>query len=229
MSLGAKRSASSPASAAVDQARADQARQWVQNRYYSDAESDGWLRPFWGAESPFLRLFRRLDLSDVVELACGYGRHATRYMADAGHVTLVDINDDSISACRSRFDGLSNVSFLVNNGFDLGALESGRYSAVLSYDAMVHFEASDVMSYIHETARLLRPGGRALLHYSNFQGRPEGTYADGPHWRSFFSEALFRHVASRAGLRVIHSELLTWPPQSGAPGLDALTLVEKVS
>jgi SAM-dependent methyltransferase len=229
MSLGEKSLASLPASAAVDQARADQARQWVQNRYYSDAESDGWLRPFWGAEGPFLRQFAQLDLADVVELACGYGRHATRYVADAGHVTLVDITADSISACRRRFEGQGNVSCFVNNGFDLRALESGRYSAVMSYDAMVHFEATDVISYIYETARVLRPGGKALMHYSNFQGRPEGTYADGPHWRSFFSETLFRHFASRAGLRVIHSELLTWPPHNGERDLDALTLVERAS
>ncbi|HEY4029372.1 MAG TPA: class I SAM-dependent methyltransferase [Caulobacteraceae bacterium] len=207
--------------------RRDLAQAHVNSRYYSDAEAGDWLAVMWGPNSLFLPLFRRLDLSDVVEIACGYGRHAAQFIDRAGQVTLTDINHDSISACRTRFAGRDNVACLVNSGKDLGDLESGRYSAVFSYDAMVHFEASDLIAYVFEVARILRPGGRALLHYSNFQGCPEGTYSDGPHWRNFFSEAMFRHFASRAGLRVIESKIMAWPPAGGVADLDALTLVEK--
>jgi ubiquinone/menaquinone biosynthesis C-methylase UbiE len=215
------------ASHSVEKVRFELAREHVKSSYYSQAEAPAWLSPMWSERSPFLSLFQALDLSDVVELACGYGRHTAQYVNRAEHVTLIDVNEDSITACRERFKGRDNVSFLVNNGTDLSDLESGRYSALFSYDAMVHFEATDVIAYIYETARILRPGGKALLHYSNFQGAPEGSYADGPHWRNFFSETMFRHFASRAGLRIIQSDLLAWPLDSGPANLDALTLVEK--
>ena len=227
MSGSEKSAAPIAAPPAVEKFRSALAQAHVQADYYSHAETPDWIRPIWGHGSPFLSLFRELDLSDVVELACGYGRHAAQYAHRAGHVTLIDINEDSIAACRERFKGRDQISFLTNNGCDLSQLESGRYSALFCYDAMVHFEATDVIAYIYEAARILRPGGKALLHYSNFQGAPEGSYADGPHWRSFFSETMFRHFASRAGLRIIQSDVLAWPLGSRTADLDALTLVEK--
>jgi SAM-dependent methyltransferase len=190
--------------------------------YYEQAETAAWLAPFWSADSRFLPLFNQLDLSNVIEFACGHGRHTAQFVDRAGRVTLIDANATNIDACRRRFVRSSNVRCEVNVGTQLPCA-SRSYNAFFSYDALVHFEATDVISLLSEIARVLKPGGRALLHYSNYQDNPTGTYSDNPHWRNFFSEPMMLHFASRAGLHSLDSMTFPWSNESGT---DALTLLE---
>jgi len=62
---------------------------WRESAYYEDAER--WTFLFWEPEHPFRPWFDRLDLRNVLELACGYGRHAERVAPLAGQLTLMDI------------------------------------------------------------------------------------------------------------------------------------------
>ena len=196
---------------------------WSEAPYYEQAESAEWLEPFWGTQSIFLLLFKQLDLETVVDLACGRGRHTAQFVERAGHVSLVDYNESNIAACEARFQGRPNVSFHVNSGNDI-PLNDCSQTALFSYDAMVHFEAADVIVYVQEAARVLKMGGLALLHYSNYQGNPTGSYQDNPAWRNFFSESMMLHFANRAGLKVIHSLVLDW---FEAKKSDALILLQK--
>ncbi len=61
------------------------------DQYYNDAEQKESLRSFWDEGSSFYKLFQKLDLSNVIELACGHGRHVPQYYDKAQHITLVDI------------------------------------------------------------------------------------------------------------------------------------------
>lgn len=201
----------------------------IETPYYAQVEHPAWIAIFWDKDSLFRRMFNQLELSAVIELACGHGRHTEQIIDRSPCITLVDINEQNIAACRARFAGRNNVYYGVNNGVDLSDFADGSASALFSYDAMVHFEASDVIGYLTEFARLLRQGGRALLHYSNCEDFPEGTYEDGPHWRSFFSEKMMRHFANRAGFKTVESHTLPWPPgNTDAPHIDAVTLLEKL-
>src|SRR3954447_19686204 len=83
------------------------ARDWMHSPYYAEAES--WLDVFWSYEGPFRAYFDQLDLTEVVELACGQGRHAAKVVNHAGSLTLVDVNETNISVCRERFSGQKNV------------------------------------------------------------------------------------------------------------------------
>ena len=96
-------------------------------------------------------------------------------------------------------------------------------TALFCYDAMVHFELIDVLAYLRETKRVLVSGGRAMLHVSNNMENPEGTYNQNRHWRNFGSLEVVRHLAVRAGLRVLAHEVIDW---CGEPALDGLLLVE---
>jgi SAM-dependent methyltransferase len=201
---------------------------WTDSPYYDRAEKNDWLDGFWAPQGLFFSKFVKLDLTNVVELACGHGRHAAKCIDNVGHITLIDVNDTNIDACRKRFAGNPKVSYLVNDGSSLSAIASDSLTSVFCYDAMVHFEAADVIAYVGEIARVLKTGGRALLHYSNCDLFPEGNYKDTPHWRNFFSEKMMRHFANRAGFEVLSSDIFCL----GVEGLDikiadAVTLFEK--
>ena len=197
-------------------------KDWVDAPYYRDAE--GWLDTFWAPKSPFLPMFRQLDLSRVIELACGHGRHTAQILDQAGEITLIDFEPRNIEACRARFAGQDKLRYIVNAGNDLPGCEDGGTTALFCYDAMVHFELLDVIAYMKEAHRVLRPGGRALLHVSNNRQNPGGFYHQNTHWRNFGGLDTFLHVADRLGFARLDSRTLDWP---GAPELDGLMLLER--
>ena len=87
----------------------------------------------------------------------------------------------------------------------------------------VHFDSDVIRAYLRETARVLRRGGRALFHHSNYGDNPGGDVHDNPRWRNFMTENLFQHYAAKCGLRYLASQVLDW---DGHPALDCLTLLE---
>ncbi len=190
--------------------------------WYDAAENA--LEIFWGRDSEFLRVFEKLDLDNVIELACGHGRHVTKYKQSANAITLVDVVDKNISYCKKRFAGEAGITFYTNNGYDLSELASDTYTALFTYDSMVHFEMMDIFMYLEETERVLKPGGRALFHHSNNTENYKITFATGSCGRNYMSSQLFAYLANRAGLKVLEQNLICW---NGYKDLDCLTLLEK--
>ncbi len=200
------------------------AKPWADSPYYANAEK--WIDVFWGPNTQFRRLFGRLNLSATTELACGHGRHAEQCVEKCGTLTLVDIFDDNLEASRKRLAGHANVAFLKNNGFDLQPLPDASQTAVYCYDAMVHFSPDLVQSYLLDIARVLAPGGMALLHHSNYAAPPDRHYGQNPNARNHMTFELFSGYARDAKLSIVESVEITW---GGNPKLDRLTLLSRSS
>lgn len=202
------------------------AKDWEHHSYYEDAEQ--WIPIFWNKGTPFRTLFDMLDVRVTAELACGHGRHAAQMVDRAEKLYLADINQSNLDACSRRFEKYQSVEYILTEGDSLAAIPSSSLTALFSYDAMVHFEADTVIRYLEEIARVLVPGGRALLHYSNLYSMPAVEYGHGPHMRNYFGETLMTHFAHRRGLRRIESRTIDWGDAPIYYGLDGLTLLEKV-
>lgn len=201
------------------------AKDWEHHHYYEQAED--WLAGFWERGSHFRNMFDKLDIRRVAELACGHGRHAAQIIEMTEIIYLVDVGKPNIDACKRRFWGRDNVRFILNDGAALAGIPDGSLTSLFSYDAMVHFEADTILSYLSEIARVLEPNGRALLHYSNFDALPATEYGHGPHMRNYFSERMMTHFAHRRGLNRVDSRLIDWGHDPSYYGLDALTLLQK--
>jgi SAM-dependent methyltransferase len=191
--------------------------------YFTKAENEAWIRGFWGTGSPFLAQFEKLDLTSVLDLACGQGRHAAQFVERAGHVTLFDTSPIALDACRVRFAGRGNVSYVLSEtGRDLAGVGDGSLTAVMSYDAMVHFEKACVFGYLREIARVLRRGGRALIHHSVYQKHPERDVRENPDWRAYMPQAEFHAAAVKAGLVIESGETLPWSSKEVTDGLSLM-------
>jgi len=199
-------------------------RESVNFHYFNVVDNDDATSGFWDSTSPFRRAFDQLDLTAVLEIACGFGRHSQRIAKSCGRLWLLDTSIDALEEARRRFQGYPNVEVLPpGQGNNIG-LENDSCTAVFSYDAMVHFEMNDVFSYLREAFRVLKVGGRLLLHHSAYELAPGNTFDQNPGWRNFMNLQTFKHVALQSGFRIISVETLDW----NAPKSDALTLLEKV-
>nr|WP_241159391.1 MULTISPECIES: class I SAM-dependent methyltransferase [unclassified Desulfovibrio] len=164
----------------------------------------------------------------MVELACGHGRHVPKYMEDAGHITLVDVNQENIDFCQRRFNGNSKISFSLTSGNTFQGLPDAAYSAIFSYDSMMHFNLIDVATYINDAWRILKPGGKILFHHSNYYDAPVGNfYFQNPYGRNFCSDRIFAHLATTGGFEVLSQDLIDWGADNPMQGLDCLSLCQK--
>jgi SAM-dependent methyltransferase len=198
-------------------------KDWITSPYYEEAEQK-WLHVFWGPNSLFHKMFNQLDHSLILELACGHGRHSAQMQDWDNQKILMDINQSNIDYCVERFSGDPRYAVMINNGYDCKPLGNESCTAVFCYDAMVHFDSEIVLSYLKDISRILKSGGRALLHHSNYTGNPGGHYAENPHCRNFMSQSLFAHYSKKSGLNIVESVTIKWGHD---PDLDCLTLVSK--
>jgi len=195
---------------------------WRQSVYYEDAET--WTFIFWSEDHPFYPQFKRLDLTVVLELACGHGRHSEIVAGRSGQLTLMDVHEENIEYCRTRLAGFRNTMFFTNSGHDFRPITDNALTAIFCYDAMVHFSADIVGAYLRDTARVLKPGGMALYHHSNYPAPLGRHYGQNLHARNHMTESLFRQFSDEAGLTLVESLPIEW---GGVANLDRLTLLRK--
>ncbi len=203
-----------------------EAKVWEASSYYDDAERWTWL--FWSEAHPFRPLFEQLDLSRVLELACGHGRHSeyllAHYGSRLGSLVMMDILQSNVDYCNARLGQRENLRVLVNNGVDFQPMPASSLTSIFCYDAMVHFDRQVVRSYLGDAVRVLVPGGKALFHHSNYSFDPDSHFGTNPLARAFMSKGLFARYAERLGLEVLQQTVFDW---GGESGLDCLTLLAK--
>lgn len=157
----------------------------------------------------------------ILEIGPGHGRWSDLLIDHAGLLVLCDISPNCLDACRQRLMGRGRLRTHLAEGADLPSDLSGSVDAVWSYDCLVHVAPEQTARYVSEVARVLRPGGVAILHHGNNR-RPamfawasrlaQGRRADAVHdrgWRSAVSRRDIRRWAKAAGLTVERQES-TW-------------------
>jgi len=96
----------------------------------------------------------------VADLACGAGDLTVRLAPRVARVVAVDASPEMLAAARRRARGLANVEF---HHADLAALPLAAAScdAALLLLALTHVE--EPAAAVAEMARILKPGGRAVI------------------------------------------------------------------
>jgi SAM-dependent methyltransferase len=195
---------------AIETAARHVGRDWKQSSYYETAEKameKQWQEMIW----PFLTADdTRLDFSVVAELAAGHGRNSAKLLPLTDELHLIDINEENIEFLRTRFSADSRVHFHETDGYSLPFFSGNSVTLVYCFDAMVHFDSDVVRSYLQEISRILRPGGHAFIHHSNFTGNPGGDVHANIAWRNFMSRELFAHYAIKERLTVVRQKLIDW-------------------
>ena len=145
------------------------------------------------------------------------------------------MNADAAMACAERFKDAPRIRIETTDGPHLRSVETGSAGLVFSFDALVRNTASVLRAYMPEIARVLRPGGRAMVHHSNVSHRNPPTRATDTHGRTMLGADLFAAYAEAEGLIVRSQRVVGWDESRAdhrtdpnfAPGSDCITLFEK--
>jgi len=108
---------------------------------------------------------------DVLEIAPGQGRWTEYIVGNSASLTLVDLNQSCIEVCRERFGSQPELTFITNDGRSLPVADESM-DLIWSFGGFVHFDPRDVDAYLGEFRRVLRPGGRFVIHHT---GWPDST------------------------------------------------------
>jgi len=145
------------------------------------------------------------DGGDVIEIGPGAGRWTDALQARARTLTLVDVSQTCLDMCRTKFTGAGNIRYLLSSGADLSGVEDGSVDFIWSFDVFVHVSPADTEGYLRDFRRVLRPGGRAVIHHAK-RGRSEGGY------RSSMTAELFIALLKKHDLQFL-KQFDAWGPK----------------
>jgi SAM-dependent methyltransferase len=136
----------------------------------------------------------------VLEIGPGAGRWTETLQKIAKRLIVVDLSDKCIELCKKRFSNCSNIEYFVNDGNSLNFIKNNEVDFIWSFDVFVHINAWDTERYIVEFSRILKKGGRGIVHHPK-EGRLYGREDDG--FRSNTSADMFSRMLEKNGLTLI--------------------------
>jgi SAM-dependent methyltransferase len=153
-----------------------------------------------------------LGTGRVVEIGPGYGRLTAFLKEHCESLVLVDVADNCIEFCRKRFTTDRHLEYWVNDGRNLFMLDDASIDFVFSFESLVHADMEVLTDYLVEFARVLKPGGRAVLHHSNLAALTETVAVGANHFRArdVSAERVRFAVAHVANLECRTQELVSW-------------------
>lgn len=134
--------------------------------------------------------------SSILEIGPGGGRWSETLQSIASDLTLVDISDKCIQVCKQRFSHCNNVAYHVTEGSNLDFIGDQSIDFIWSYDVFVHIAPEDTDHYLKEFSRVLKNGGRGIIHHPKEGGLHGG-------WRSSMTDELFVRLLSRNNLSLV--------------------------
>jgi ubiquinone/menaquinone biosynthesis C-methylase UbiE len=143
----------------------------------------------------------------VLEIGPGGGRWSVILAERADRLILVDVSPRVLEVARERLVDAPHVSYVRSAGSDLPGVEDSTVNAIWSFDVFVHVAPVDQAGYLDEMARVLSPGGVALIHHAD--GRNRGRLPSRTGWRAPMSARLFARLARKRGFQV-EEQLRSW-------------------
>jgi SAM-dependent methyltransferase len=123
----------------------------------------------------YRRLFDRVGVRSVVDVACGTGRHAAMFHSWGLRVEGADISANMIERARTNFGELPDMRWVVR-GFDQPIRPQEPFDAAICIGNSLALapDITAVERAVHEMLVAIKSGGVAVLHVFNLWRLPDG-------------------------------------------------------
>ena len=157
---------------------------WNQHYDWSQ-QGEEWSETWGGSEEQWFkviypRIHAFLPAASILELAPGFGRWTNYLRNYCTQLTIVDLADQCIEACKRRFADDSHITYHVNDGSSLAMVPDRSIDFVFSYDSLVHVESEVIQTYLAQLAKKLKSNGVGFIHHSNIGEYPPSLFAPNP-------------------------------------------------
>lgn len=190
------------------------------------------------------------ETDTVLEIAPGHGRWSRIIAPQVKKLILVDLGQQCIDFCKTLFKDTTHIDFIVNDGKTITGVPDNSVDFVWSYDSFVHMDGAVISSYLHEISRVLKPGGKSVIHHAGrkhwwlwlgflrnageigkqiYKVISLGRFKDHDGWRSNVSPVKVRNLAKLAGLEIT-DQFQFWDQEhlTGVPRFnDCITVIRK--
>ena len=139
----------------------------------------------------------------AAEIGPGGGRW-TRYLLGFRTLYLIDYYSDLQDELKRNLKG-KNLRFIKNNGTDFPGITQDSLDYIFSFGCFVHLEMPLIQSYLNNMYPVLRPGGNAVIQYSDMtkiMGKIEKGFSKN-------SPEQMRRVVVDAGFKIVEEDLTT--------------------
>lgn len=159
----------------------------------------------------------------VLEIGPGGGRWTEALQKISSHLILIDLSARCIEICKERFAAFNNLEYHVTQGTDISFIPSDSVDFIWSFDVFVHISPQDTEQYVQQFSRILRKGGRGIIHHAREGGLHGG-------WRSRMTDKLMAEFAQKNGMKIIR-QFDSWGPDGKFQITfhhDVITIFEKL-
>ncbi len=147
----------------------------------------------------------------ILEIGAGAGRFTEILFPKCQKVIASDTSPSMLALLKGRFSGQPKLECLLLDGLGLRPIQDQSIDAAFAYDVFNHLEHWDIFNYLCEIRRVLKPGGKAVIHHSNtfselgwkrFVADTSQQLNLPKIWGSLslMSPAVFKELSERAGL-----------------------------
>ena len=108
----------------------------------------------------------------MLEIGCGLGRMTHCFSEHFAKVYAVDVSSEMLDQAKAHWEHLHNVEWILGNGENFDSIGDESMDFVFSFQVFQHVPSPQaVLNNVRETARVLKKGGIAFLHFRTF---PQG-------------------------------------------------------
>ncbi len=134
--------------------------------------------------------------TSILDLGCGHGA-LIYFLSQAGYrnVVGVDVSPEQVAeASKLGIEGIREGDLLET----LQNLPNHSQDVVIAFDVIEHFTKDELLPFVDEVLRVLKPGGRWLIHAPNGESPFVGAirYGDMTHEQSFTRVSLAQLLLS---------------------------------
>lgn len=138
----------------------------------------------------------------ILDLGCGHGA-LVYFLHKAGYLNVlgVDVSPEQVAAAaRLGIPGIREGDLLTT----LRSLASHSQDVVVAFDVIEHFSKDELLPFVDEVLRVLKPGGRWIIHAPNGESPFAGAirYGDMTHEQAFTRVSLAQLFLSSGFHRV---------------------------
>lgn len=142
----------------------------------------------------------------LLDLGCGYGA-LLHFAREAGYTNLRGVDGSPQQVAAARRLGIAGVEEGDLRDM-LGAHADASLDVVVAFDVIEHFTRDELLPFVDEVHRVLKPGGRWIIHVPNGESPFCGTirYGDLTHELAFTRTSLSQLLLSSGFSEVRCSE-----------------------